>query len=431
MPWPNDPLVFTVVAMFGVAIPAAVLAGRFAVKWQRQATLDNLRQTLTLATRRDAALIPSFEFALQKYDVDGNPGKGWRRAWWRELLFYALSAIIFTLLSIAGFVFLLDYKTMDEQWTTPSFLFSGVADLADPKAVLGYQRATAAVISFAFLGAYVWSITYLIRRISNFDLSPMSFLRVSAQIILACATATILRHVLSSFAGDGFAADVLPLAAFLIGFNPVMGLDYLIQKMPQLRLKSADKDAAEAFRSMPLEMVDGIDSQVSFRLAEREVTDIQTLAAENPILLCAESPYPLATVLDWIGQAQLALEAGPKAYKRLRDVGIRTVFALDEASRDKDMESVAIKALYESNASGPKELTVRLAVMKANPHVFRLFQIRDVVRDADNDAAKPPRWEAPDRAAHAPLAEGAAEQSARETTPPLALVQGSAPPETG
>ena len=105
----------------------------------------------------------------------------------------------------------------------------------------------------------------------------MSFLRVTSQIILACATATVLRHTLplSKTLRDG--KETMLLGAFVIGFFPNAGLDYLIQKLPQLRVKRLDPDAPGAYRAMPVDMIDGIDSQVGFRLAEREIVDVEIL----------------------------------------------------------------------------------------------------------------------------------------------------------
>src|SRR6266480_1775852 len=40
---------------------------------------------------------------------------------------------------------------------------------------LGANRPFGGVLSYTFIGSYIWTIQYLIRRMSNFDLAPISF----------------------------------------------------------------------------------------------------------------------------------------------------------------------------------------------------------------------------------------------------------------
>ena len=367
--------------VLSISVPVSILVGRFAVKRQRQATLASLREILKHKTGRDVGLIPSFEFALQKYDVDGaSPGSSLLR----EHLFYAGTALIFVLLSWIGVVLLIEQAVPSREAVIRLVLsgFRGASTQAGQEAALAsYEMMSVAMVAFAFLGAYLWSIQYLIRRVANFDLSPMSFLRASAQMIFACSVAIVLRHLIATDAG-GWDDGLVLLLAFLIGFFPNAGFDYLTWKVPQLRVKRIDPDATTAFRAMPVDLIDGIDAIASFRLAEREIIDVQNLATENPVLLCAETPYPLLTVVDWIAQAQLALEVGPRVYKRLRDLGLRTIFALEQVQGDAKLEPAMLAILYEREGERPASLAIRLHAMKANLHVLRLYQVWATVHEA-------------------------------------------------
>jgi hypothetical protein len=186
-------------------------------------------------------------------------------------------------------------------------------------------------------------------------------------------------HALATFPHEKI--QELPLlAAFLIGYFPDAGFAYLMQKVPQLALKRRDPDAAAALRALPIEIVDGIDSQVAFRLAEREITDIENLATQNAILLATETPYSLLQVIDWIAQAQLALEVGPKTYRELRQQGFRTIFTLEAACADPGIEALALKILYTTDR--PASLKSRMAAMKASLHVQRLDEVYRMVNAA-------------------------------------------------
>src|SRR5689334_18338135 len=58
-----------VVLIFGLLVPLAILAGRYAVKHLRQRVLLTLTELMRKSTDREPRLIPAFEFALQKYDL--------------------------------------------------------------------------------------------------------------------------------------------------------------------------------------------------------------------------------------------------------------------------------------------------------------------------------------------------------------------------
>ena len=64
--------------------------------------------------------------------------------------------------------------------------------------IVRYGRGTIAVSVAAFVGAYLWTLIFLARRVTNFDLSPFSFLRATIQICLACFVCIFLRHLYDS-----------------------------------------------------------------------------------------------------------------------------------------------------------------------------------------------------------------------------------------
>src|ERR1700737_2099529 len=101
-----------------------------------------------------------------------------------------------------------------------------------------YERGTMAVLVAAFLGSYLWTLIYLARRVTNFDLSPFSFLRATIQISLACFVSIFFRHLYDALPqmlwNTSSSQSVAPTTsswllalAFLIGFYPALGLNYL------------------------------------------------------------------------------------------------------------------------------------------------------------------------------------------------------------
>ena len=56
-----------------------------------------------------------------------------------------------------------------------------------------------------------------------------------------------------------------------------------------------------------------------------------SLAQHNPFLLWARTSYQLLHIIDWMGQAQLAVLVKDDGMQKLRAVGIRDVFAMEVA----------------------------------------------------------------------------------------------------
>jgi hypothetical protein len=413
------------IVLLCLLIPVAVLVGRHNIKRYRQRLLEDLESTYERAVtgeagRRAAAesdklvlieadapapaaprasirLVPSFEMARYKYDLTEETERH-RKGVVYDLAIYAMPLLIYVLLATLGFYTLAVLAKEPAHWQARSFILLGLNPWND--AAVEYQIGTAVMTSTAFVGAYIWSVVYLLRRIANYDLSPLSFLRVSTQILLACFTVAALRHVIHALgpASDavtgavglaaGSDADPARLGtiwvglAFLMGFVPTLGIEYLADYFPKLRLKRNDPAAAEMSRNLPLDMIDGIDTFIKFRLAEMEIVDCQNLATANPVLLFVESPYGLFEIVDWVAQAQLVLALGPAKARRLRSLAIRTVFDLEFAAREPAWRSRLAPILLDEAApgeDGPQAVETVIAAIGTNLHVQRLRQVWNAV----------------------------------------------------
>ena len=178
------------------------------------------------------------------------------------------------------------------------------------------------------MGAYVWSVNYLILRIANFDLTPLSFLTTSAHILMTVFVAWVLRQVVAAPAPEGIAVAILLGVAFLSGLYPLLGLNVLIDRLPSwLRFKRDIAEASQIGRSFPLDLIDGIDPSIGFRLNELDFGDVQNLATANPVELLVETPYSFGQILDWMAQAQLLAELGPQGFLAARGQGVRDMAA--------------------------------------------------------------------------------------------------------
>ncbi len=191
-------------------------------------------------------------------------------------------------------------------------------------------RLAPIVLMTAFLGAFFFTIRYMIRSVMVFDLSSITFVRAFAHILLTTTVAALLwRSIYSGEYAEATAAGVI-LVAFAVGFLPDAGV-YVISSMINVKMKRRNTDVEIFSPILPLTILDGIDASTEYRLEEAGICDVQNLAVSNPVMLCVETPYPLFEILDWTSQAQLCTAIGPEKFLLLRERGIRTVFDLERA----------------------------------------------------------------------------------------------------
>ena len=408
------------ILLLSIAVPAAIFLGRNNVRSIRRDLVRDLVNLFGFAkdSQGNPIVIPSLELVKWKYDpnprhdpdriaVTGEvPDAAGLISFW----YFLLPTCLYILFSCLGFC--ISFLPVLPERPTP-FSLGGWPSLTDPE-----RLSLLATISYTFLGGYIWTIYYLIKRVSNFDLSPLSFLRASAHILFGAFVSAVLWHVINEFyrgseIGSGRGIGIA--LAFLVGFFPELGLSRLLAKYPQMRLKRIGAGTTELCEELPLDTIVGIDAYIKFRLGEFEIEDVQNLATVNPIQLFVETPYNLYEILDWVAQAQLIVAVGSAKTLKLREINVRTIFDLEEALRNKGFSAMILDILVPAyarleelttsppRAAGspsrgkddkiqilhdraaqpvPDETGVSAtlaAIVSADLHVQRLRQLRDVI----------------------------------------------------
>lgn len=406
--------------LLATATPIAMLLMREVIRRRRSALLDDLLVTLF----KDKPNIPTLEFVRSKYGTGGlappdantpaatqDENAARRSLIATRTLFF--SAIPYLLLAVLGFLLLFEpacvlfsFETCTGNWIAQSLFW--IENTGDLKATRTKLMNTAAIAGVAFLGAYLFTLRTLFRAVMNFELSPLTWLRAAIHVLTGVIIAILMYRTLHD---TPYLTNLLQLSAspdsplhlwlaiaFIAGYVPDFGLTTLIRRFRISYLKSVDDEVMKNVAIIPIEVIDGIDYDIRYRLEETNIVDVQNLATYNPIMLFVETPYGLYEAFDWVLQAQLCLVVGPKTFFELRKHKIRTILDLERAVlannapdpfvrmvgnllyADANADTRKLITLKPASDSAPAELDVAsikhaVMVMGDDLHIHRLRQL--------------------------------------------------------
>ena len=209
------------------------------------------------------------------------------------------------------------------------------------------------VLKYAFVGAYAFVVSMLIRRFFQSDLRASAYASGVYRIAFVLLIVAVLHQVIGS--GQAVASHAEMAVAFMIGFFPLAGLQVL-QRAASAALSMCLPRVTPDY---PLDQLDGLNLWYEARLTEEGVEDMQNLTTMNLVDVILHTRVPAGRLVDWIDQAFLLIHlepadhgtltgrrraaspeaGGASARLQLRRMGIRTATDLLKAFSEKRPQS--------------------------------------------------------------------------------------------
>ena len=324
--------IFVLVSFF----PLTVCSYRVFRLPRKKVEFEKIRQRLTESSIEDPN---TFSIIDEKY-----------RLW-----DYCLPLLFVTVFSILGFYVLFNKDA--------TLLLSGV-ELIENAEKGNFKVGSLVAIVMAFLGAYVWSIQYIFRRLMTIDLPPGAFYSVGIRMVFASFVALVFYHFASALPDkiffipipDQTLMNMTPVIAFITGIFPQRALNYMTEYF-KFSASKAEKKAHD----LPLDMLEGITVFHKVRLSEMGIDNVQNLVKASLVELILKTPFKPRQLIDWMAQGRLCLQFKSDV-KKLRDAGVRTILGfkiigdldkLDELAEITNLDRNRLEIVYQIIKDGP------------------------------------------------------------------------------
>lgn len=217
--------------------------------------------------------------------------------------------------------------------------------------------ADASPVIWSMLGAYFYSLSLLVRRWTQSDLTTGVIWRIDVRLVAALIVGLLLTRLASGQEKE--LSELGPWVsafAFLIGITPDVFLRWVSQSVQRV-IKVDDSDLTGLFAPSELQRrIPGLGFWQVDRLADEGVETVRDLAMKEIPELLIRTRFDTPVVLSWVDRALLANQVGAQQ-DRFDDARVLSATALvalaaDETARKGLLRSLDQPATIASDDEG-------------------------------------------------------------------------------
>jgi hypothetical protein len=210
-------------------------------------------------------------------------------------------------------------------------------------------------VTFAFLGAYFFSLQMLVKRFTRRDLGPNAYNAVSMRIILATAGVWVAVQCFEATGNMVGQGPLLLVASFAVGAFPLIVWQLIanvLKKLPGAMLALPNLEG-----TLPLSQIDGLSVWHEARLDEEDIENVPNMATADIVDLMLNTKISPNRIINWVDQAMLLMvlppngdqSGAPPIGKVLDQYAIRTASALVAATEAQGDKKTALIDLLPEN----------------------------------------------------------------------------------
>jgi hypothetical protein len=225
----------------------------------------------------------------------------------------------------------------------------------DIKALFKAMASNASPVTWAFLGAYFYTITLLIRRWLQADLTTGVLWKINVRVAVTLIVGLLLTKVMPD----------IPIIFFLAGIVPDTIIRWLTEKAKRA-INFEGEGFSKLFKPSELqEKIDGLSFWQADRLFEEGIESIQDLSMKEIPDLLISTRFDTPHLLYWVDQALLCNQVGGDI-EVFKNAYIRTASNLLDLDKTKSLQNVWKSLHSEPDVTSTGSNTEPSPVIKGN-----------------------------------------------------------------